>query len=599
MAYPMDFRIADTFTDSLGRLRGDEQRAAKTTAFDLQVDPAHPGMQLHRLDKTKDKNFWSARVSGDLRIIVHRSENNLLLCYVGHHDDAYRWAERRKIEVHPKTGAAQIVELREVVREIEVPTYVAPKESVATKPRAAAPLFAGMSNKQLLGYGVPDEWVDEVRGATEDSLFDLAQHLPPEAAEALLEIATGGQPQAHSPAAVGADPFAHPDAQRRFRVIGSSEELERALEYPWEKWTIFLHPAQREIAEREATGPTRVAGSAGTGKTIVALHRAVHLARQHPDARVLLATFSETLANALRTRLNRLIGNEPRIAERLEVHSMGAIGRRLYQLGFGVPKLAPESEIRALLAEAAGKVEGLKFSAPFLWSEWSEVVDPWGVGTWEAYRDVQRLGRKTKLGEKQRQQLWTVFAGVRERLERDGLLTEPAMLSLLARKLAESKQPPFDYSVIDEAQDLSVPQLRWLAALGGLRPEALFFAGDLGQRIFQAPFSWLSLGVDIRGRSHVLRINYRTSQQIRRTSVPSRGRCPAAGLGPHPRRGASVFTSRRASSVVEAWGDSLVAVRGQRDIAEHAALLNVCSPHWPVPPYALFYRILRSFSAAC
>jgi hypothetical protein len=133
---------------------------------------------------------------------------------------------------------------------------------------------------------------DDVKRADEDSLLLLADHLPGEAAEALLELATGGKPQIPQPVAKGADPFTHPDAQRRFRVMSNVEELERALEYPWEKWTIFLHPAQREWVERDYSGPARVSGSAGTGKTIVALHRAVFLAHSHPEARVLLATFS-------------------------------------------------------------------------------------------------------------------------------------------------------------------------------------------------------------------------------------------------------------------------------------------------------------------
>ena len=109
----MEFRIADTFTDSLARLTGDEQKAVKTTAFDLQMNPASPGMRFHKLDQAKDKNFWSVRVSADLRIIVHKTPCSLLLCYVDHHDKAYDWAERRKLETHPKTGAAQLVEIRE------------------------------------------------------------------------------------------------------------------------------------------------------------------------------------------------------------------------------------------------------------------------------------------------------------------------------------------------------------------------------------------------------------------------------------------------------------------------------------------------------
>src|SRR6202012_6228359 len=120
----MEFRIADTFTDSLSRLTGEEQRAVKMAAFDLQLNPAHPSLQLHKLDKPKDPNFWSIRVSRDIRMIVHKTGTSLLLCYVNHHDDAYNWAERRKLETHPKTGAAQLVEVRERVQEITVPKYV-------------------------------------------------------------------------------------------------------------------------------------------------------------------------------------------------------------------------------------------------------------------------------------------------------------------------------------------------------------------------------------------------------------------------------------------------------------------------------------------
>jgi superfamily I DNA/RNA helicase len=297
--------------------------------------------------------------------------------------------------------------------------------------------------------------------------------------------------------------------------MNDEEELERALDYPWEKWTIFLHPAQRQLVERDYGGPARVSGSAGTGKTIVALHRAVFLARAHPDARVLLTTFSDTLANALRTKLRRLIGNEPRLGERLEVYSMDAVGRRLYRLNIGPLNLASRAVMRQLIEEAAGNVEGHKFSKHFLLTEWEQVVDAWQLDTWEAYRDVVRLGRKTRLPELQRRVLWSIFDQVRSTLKDRNLVTDSDMFSRMAIRLADGRHPPFDFAVVDEAQDINVSQLRFLAALGAGRPNSLFFAGDLGQRIFQQAFSWKSLGVDIRGRSWTLHVNYRTSHQIR------------------------------------------------------------------------------------
>ena len=515
----MDFRIADTFTESLARLTGEEQKAAKTTAFDLQINPASPGMSFHKLAKSRDKGFWSVRVNQDIRLIVHRTDRSLLLCYVDHHDRAYAWAERRKLETHPSTGAAQLVEIRERVQEIVVPAYVPSTPAAATASRPASgtaptPLFARLTEAQILAFGVPAEWLDDVRRATDETVLGLAEHLPAEAAEALLELATGGTPRPAAAAVPVADPFEHPDARRRFRVVTDVEELARALEYPWERWIVFLHPSQRDLVERRFGGPARIAGSAGTGKTVVALHRAVHLARVNPDARILLTTFSEALASALRIKLGRLIGTEPRLRERIDVDPLDAVALRLHDRLLGRVEVAPRETVRQLVSDAARGGDHAA-SPAFLHSEWSDVVDAWQLGSWESYRDVARLGRKTRLPEKQRRAFWAVFERVRASLAERRLVTTADLYGRLTARLAGGQRSPYDFVVVDEAQDVSVAQLRFAAALGGARPDALFFAGDLGQRIFQVPFSWTSLGVDIRGRSATLRINYRTSHQIR------------------------------------------------------------------------------------
>ena len=530
----MQFRIADTFTASLAKLTGNEQKAAKITALDLQLNPTQPGLRFHKLQRAPDPRFCSVRVSRDVRIIVHRTRNCLMLCYVDHHDDAYRWAERHKLESHPKTGAAQLIELRMTIQEITVPSFAATDQEVSPKP----PLFSGISDDVLLDYGVPAEWLDDVRNADEDGLLELAEHLPSEAAEALLEVAVGGTPQVVQPEVsatvpfeitesrkvaestaqyeVATDPFDHPDAQRRFRLMSNVEELERALDYPWEKWAVFLHPAQRQIVETDYGGPFRVAGAAGTGKTIVAIHRAVFLARNNPEARVLLTTISDTLADVLRTKLRRLIYNEPRLAERLEVDAIDRVGERLFRAQLGRPKIATGEMVRDLLTTAAGEAETPHiFSPRFLLSEWDNVVDAWQLDHWEAYRDVKRLGRKTRLPIEQRLTLWSLFARVKAELRDRGLRTRAELVSMLVATLKDRRNPPFDFVIVDEAQDIGVAQMRFLAALGAHWPNGLFFAGDLGQRIFQTPFSWKALGVDVRGRSQTLKLNYRTSHQIR------------------------------------------------------------------------------------
>lgn len=509
----MEFRIADTFRGSLARLTGEEQTTVKSTVYDIQANPVSHGISLHRIDKSKDKNFWSARASRDLRIIVHQTEDSVLLCYVDHHDNAYEWARRRRLDAHPKTGAAQFVEVRELVEEIVIPRYV---DGPVTKPvQAPLPFLAQLANEELLAYGVPEEWVADVQQATEETVLEIAAHLPAEASEAVLALATGTRPPVPQPLAPDEDPFEHPDAQRRFRTMHNVEELEAALDYPWDQWTIFLHPAQRELVERNFNGPARVSGSAGTGKTIVALHRAVFLVRSDPAARVLLTSFSEALAHALRSKLIRLIAAEPRLGERIDVASLDAAGQRLYERNFRPRAFATEAEIRDLLAEASSQVLPHRFSPSFLFSEWDQVVDAWQLDSREAYRTVARLGRKTRLPDAQRTILWSIFEKVIARLSERQAITRAGMFARLADRATEKSLHPYDYVVVDEAQDITVQQLRFLAAVGGGRANSLFFAGDLGQRIFQQPFSWKALGVDIRGRARTLRINYRTSHQIR------------------------------------------------------------------------------------
>lgn len=516
----MQFLIADNFQTALRRLSSQEQKAVKETVFDLQMNPAAPGLQFHRIDKSKDPNFWSMRVNRDIRLIVHKTQDSFLICYVAHHDDAYGWAERRRIETHPKTGAAQIVEVRERVQEIIVHKPVEVEQPAGPIRVVLPPLFPNITDEELLSYGVPVDWLGDVRTATEDTIFDLAEHLPREAAEALLDLAVGAKP--HVPAVTvpaTVSPFEHPDAQRRFRVMEDVEELKRALDFPWDQWTVFLHPSQRQVVEQSFNGPARVSGSAGTGKTVVALHRAADILRQHPQARLLLATFSLPLANALEGKLRILTGEDEGIVPRVTVLPFKGVAIELFTLAFGHhPRAATEDQIRGALRAAASEASLTSFTPRFLASEWLNVVDAWQLQSLDAYQSVPRLGRKNRLGVKQREKLWPVFMRARQVIEAQGLLTWPSIFGNVAAHFAQRADKPFTHVVIDEAQDLGVPELRMLAAVTPNGPNALFFAGDLGQRIFQEPFSWKALGVDIRGRSRTLKVNYRTSHQIRQAA---------------------------------------------------------------------------------
>lgn len=244
-------------------------------------------------------------------------------------------------------------------------------------------------------------------GLTEDTIFDVVEHLPAEAAEALLDLAVGEKPEL--PAVISfvtTSPFEHPDAQRRFRVMDDVEELKRALDYPWDQWAVFLHPSQRQVVGQSFSGPARVSGSAGTGKTVVAIHRAANILKTDPNARLLLTTFSLPLANALEGKLRLLTGTEKGIVPRATVLPFRGVASELFTLAFGHhPRAASEEQVREALKTAAGEVGVTSFTLRFLVSEWLNVVDAWQVSGSPSYQDLPRLGRKNRLGVKQRESL--------------------------------------------------------------------------------------------------------------------------------------------------------------------------------------------------
>jgi len=509
----MNLLWSSTFSDALARLTQAEAGAATLTSLKLADDPSGTGLSLHRVESAP--GFWTARVNRDLRLVLHKEGQSTLLAWVGHHDDAYRWAERRRLVPHERTGAMQFVEVVERAQEIALSGVAShaemPERAAETQP------FWALTDDQMLDVGVPREWLGPVRAMLEGELDTLFDRLPAEAAEALYDFATGGRLEDHiaKRGEPGADPFAHPDAQRRFRLLDNLEELRAALDAPFEKWAVFLHPTQRALAQKEATGPTRVTGSAGTGKTIVALHRAAHIARAGPTARVLLTTFSRPLAQALERKRDVLTEAEPRLRERIAVRPLDQAATELYTAEFGQPNRATPAQIRAFIAEAGKLQLGGALTPQFLFEEWEELVDAWGVTDADAYATLPRIGRRTRLGPQQREAAWSVFAHVRRKLAERTLVTWAMIYAALEQRFRGGAALPFDHIVVDEAQDLTVAQVRFLAAVGAGRDDALFLAGDIGQRIFRLPFSWARLGLDVRGRSHSLKVNYRTSHQIR------------------------------------------------------------------------------------
>jgi superfamily I DNA/RNA helicase len=462
----------------------------------------------------------------------------MTLLYVDHHDQAYAWAENRVFKFDERSKSWKVVKFKEEV--------VVVRTQVEAPPEAKRP-FKSFTEDVLADCGISPGDYEVVRQATEDSVFNLGLHvsvlealmdrLSPAVAEPVAFSAKDSISEpVHVAEAAPAPTFEAFDNSQLVEstpkpqevippiVIGtvvrvnSQEQLEAVLSGTWEKWQIFLHPAQQELVDAHYNGPVRISGSAGTGKTIVALHRVNHLLRISDDTRILLATISPALASFLHARLRKLLADKPRLGERVEVCSVDDYAQRLYQVHIGAFQLATRSQVTEWIAEACKATGDAKLKPLFLLNEWDDVIDAQQITSLEQYQGAERIGRKVRLSVERKSALWAIFSQIWVKLQAGSLLTQAGLYHRLNGVLEKLPMSPVEHVVVDECQDLNQGQVRFLSVLTRGRPNALFLSGDIGQRIFQQPFSWRSQGIDLRGRTKVLRMNYRTSQQIRKTA---------------------------------------------------------------------------------
>ena len=500
--------IAHQLFSSLGKLAANEQVRVIEFINAFQANPAHPGMSLERLARARSRDVWSGRISRDLRAILHKDGDIWAILYVDHHDPAYDWAERREIGRHSVTGALQIVEALETVREVErIVEVLVPPE--------APPLLDGSGDDYLLSLGVPESWLPtlrQVRG--DDQLLAVCEKLPDDVAERLFSVAAGELVTPPAPVAPGRPTVEAADTQRRFFLVEDADGLAAALEAPLDRWIAFLHPSQRALVERSFNGPAKVSGSAGTGKTVVAMHRARHFARQ--GERVLITSYVTTLCDNIERNLDKLCAGEER--SRISVSTV-------HKEALGIVRQVEPRTRPASRDDVCGLLDSLRvrhapeYDPGFVQSEWDNVVRVQGIASWGEYRQARRTGRGRGLSVKGRKGLWRVFGGALEGLATRSLLDWPGLCRRADELLAEGRATsPHTAVVVDEVQDLKPPELRFLGTLCARRPGNLLVCGDAGQRIYPGGFSLRALGIRVVGRSSVLRINYRTTEQIRRAA---------------------------------------------------------------------------------
>ncbi|MEM9148861.1 MAG: UvrD-helicase domain-containing protein [Cyanobacteria bacterium P01_F01_bin.3] len=514
------------FLDAFSQLP--KQIQSKTSAFiqKFKQTPTSSGLNYESIQNAADPNLKSLRVDQTYRAIVRKpdSGNAYLLLWVDKHDEAYAWAQRKMCKVNPESGALQIID-------VEAASALESELSINKQPQVKG-RFDDIRDRHLVRLGVPEEMLGAVRAVvTDDDVDKLLPRLPEEAADSLLMLASGYlveevlnlQDQQKEQTVDPTDierALEQADSQRRFHVITDDDELLEMLAAPLDKWRVFLHPSQRRLVNRDWNGPVRVLGGAGTGKTVVAMHRAKWLVEKRftdTSDRILFTTFTRNLATDIEANLRKICS--PEVMRRIKVENLDSWVTSFLKAEGAPTRVVYGNELDELWQQAF-TIGMDKYPETFFKDEWKQVIQPQNITSLQAYFKASRVGRGTRLNRMQRAAVWPVFEEFRALMKQKGLKDrEDAMYdacSLLKNKPEYDR--PYQSIIVDEAQDMGPADFALIRALvtNSAQGNDIFIVGDPHQRIYGRKVTLSHCGIEVRGRSRKLRINYRTTDETRK-----------------------------------------------------------------------------------
>lgn len=525
---PKRLAIAKDFLPGYARLDRQVQRAVDEGLAKFGTS-SFTGQHLEKLDGARDPRIRTIRITHSHRGILLAPDHGetYVLLQVLPHDEAYRWAKRHVCTVNPATGALEVIDVT-AIQQAEDALAQAPGRPAA----GGGTLLARHTAKDLARLGIAEELIPLLLRLDDEAELDgLAKLLPEGQAEALYMLAAGyTTEEAWQELVAGEDPgpvdtgdvdaaLGRPASQSRFHLVEGPDDLLDVLAAPLAQWRIFLHPTQRRLAYRERpwNGPVRVTGGAGTGKTVVAMHRAKALA-DRGEGRVLFTTFTRNLARAIEDNL-RLLGG-PELLDKVEVRNVDRLAWQVVREAEGTPPRVPgEDDLARRWDQAAAAHTDGELSGSFLRQEWVQVVLGQGIDTRDQYLAAPRPGRGVRLTRRQRVQVWKAIEDVTGQLARRGERTYHQMADAAARFLAARSVKPYRHVIVDEGQDLHPAQWRMLRAAVPAGPDDLFIVADTHQRIYEHRVALSRVGIEVRGRSQRLRLNYRSTQEILRWSL--------------------------------------------------------------------------------
>ncbi len=492
---------------------------ARLTAQQLRE---HKGLNLEPHTNAADPRARTIRLDRNHRGIVMDVGNDelFILMTIGTHDETDRWMAKNTFKVNAATGAFEIYNVEAVESEAEAAT-VEPTEG-------AEPLFGHRKDKDFSQLGLDVDLVPTLRAFTdEDQLTGLLGVLPQTQADVLIDLIGNETVEKIYASVIGRettspiDPddvaaaLTVPASRSTFRILAGQDELNEVLNQPLTHWKVFLHPSQTSLVEWDVNGPIRVTGGAGTGKTVVAIHRAKHLAAQLPAGSgkaILFTTFTRNLAQAIGQDLRTLGGTD--LLDVVDVLNVDRIAYRIVQDAEDhAPKVADDQTVQRLWQQVVDD-RGLDYSPGFLKTEWEQVVLAQSIDSRTDYLTASRAGRGVPLDRRSRAAVWKAIEEFTKLLADREARTHLQLADAAAGYVARRSIKPYRHVVVDEAQDLHEAQWRLLRAIVDPVANDLFIVGDSHQRIYDRRSSLSKVGIEIRGRSRKLKINYRTTHEI-------------------------------------------------------------------------------------
>lgn len=515
--------LGDTCWEKLFLLPKKVQKKVVEFQDKFKKNPHGHAINLEPIAGFKDGNMRTARIGDDYRAIIGLLPNDdYCLLYVDHHDEAMQWARNKRFERNKMTGTIQVVPILTTAEPASADT---PAESSQILP------FAAYSDEQLLKIGVPENLLALVRGIRDlEDLDKNEDNLPADVFEHLFDLLDEKNID-QIIAEIEEGRNASDDAQNannksHFIEITGENELEKYLDGDFEKWQIFLHPTQRVLVESDYKGSVKVTGGGGTGKTVAALHRLKRLSEGAPCKSVLYTTYTKALIRNVRQKIRNLHVNEDacvidnidgllsEVASKYGIKPKGWNVLDYIKVDYGKTK---NQEIWEDIVDN----NLTAFDTDFLYQEYLDVIAYNNITDLKAYLRQPRRGRSKALSVKQRMEIWKLVEMYVAEKKEQHYFDRSELFNITANYLNDNGIHPFAHIIADEIQDFSNPELRFLRALTPEGPNDLFMVGDPYQRIYNnRQINFSSVGINVRGkRSRRLKVNYRTTEEIKRQAV--------------------------------------------------------------------------------